>query len=266
MASIDAAWTIRARSWPRGRQLRLGRRNPVMAACCILRAVKKRILVVEDDQALARLLADNLMYSGFEVQALEGGPEVLTAVRTFNPDLVLLDVMLPGPSGFELCGLIREGGRTPIIMLTARDQKADKLMGLEAGADDYITKPFDFDELKARLHALLRRARRNVVRVRLGEVLIDFQNLRADRRGQDLHLTRREFDVLFYLAERRGLVVHRSELLREIWGYPTEPVTRAVDYAIKRLRTKIEVDPHNPRYITTVHGDGYSLTFDDSEA
>ena len=104
------------------------------------------------------------------------------------------------------------------------------------------------------------------LRVRFGEVLIDFLNLRADRQGRDLHLTRREFDLLFYLAERRGLVVHRSELLREIWGYPTEPVTRAVDYAIKRLRTKIEVDPHNPRYITTVHGDGYSLTFDDSEA
>jgi DNA-binding response OmpR family regulator len=225
--------------------------------------VKKRILVVEDDQALARVLADNLSYSGFDVATIDGGPEVLSTVRAFGPDLVLLDVMLPGPSGFELCGLIREGGRTPIIMLTARDQKADKLRGLEAGADDYITKPFDFDELKARLHALLRRARRSVVAIRLGRVVIDFQQLRAQLAGVDIHLTRREFDLLFYLAERRGLVVHRSELLREIWGYPTEPTTRAVDYAIKRLRRKLEVDPHNPRYITTVHGDGYSLTFDD---
>ena len=225
--------------------------------------MKKRILVVEDDHALARVLADNLSYSGFDVATIEGGPEVLSTVRSFGPDLVLLDVMLPGPSGFELCGLIREGGRTPIIMLTARDQKADKLRGLEAGADDYITKPFDFDELKARLHAMLRRARRSVVVVRLGLVVIDFQNLRAQQKGLDVHLTRREFDLLFYLAERRGLVVHRSELLREIWGYPTEPITRAVDYAIKRLRRKLEVDPHNPRYITTVHGDGYSLTFDD---
>jgi two-component system response regulator MtrA len=225
--------------------------------------VKKRILVVEDDHALARVLADNLSYSGFDVATIEGGPEVLSTVRSFGPDLVLLDVMLPGPSGLELCGLIREGGRTPIIMLTARDQKADKLRGLEAGADDYITKPFDFDELKARLHALLRRARRSVVVIRLGQVVIDFQNLRAQLQGLDVHLTRREFDLLFYLAERRGLVVHRSELLREIWGYPTEPITRAVDYAIKRLRRKLEVDSHNPRYITTVHGDGYSLTFDD---
>jgi DNA-binding response OmpR family regulator len=225
--------------------------------------VKKRILVVEDDHALARVLADNLSYSGFDVATIEGGPEVLSTVRSFGPDLVLLDVMLPGPSGLELCGLIREGGRTPIIMLTARDQKADKLRGLDAGADDYITKPFDFDELKARLHALLRRARRSVVVIRLGQVVIDFQNLRAQLQGLDVHLTRREFDLLFYLAERRGLVVHRSELLREIWGYPTEPITRAVDYAIKRLRRKLEVDSHNPRYITTVHGDGYSLTFDD---
>jgi DNA-binding response OmpR family regulator len=227
--------------------------------------MKKRILVVEDDHALARVLADNLTYSGFEVEAVEDGDEVLRAVRTFGPDLVLLDVMLPGSSGFELCGLIREGGRTPVIMLTARDQKLDKLRGLEAGADDYITKPFDFDELKARLHAVLRRARRGVVRVQLGSVVIDFQNLHArDHRG-DIHLTRREFDLLFYLAERRGMVVHRSELLREIWGYPTEPRTRAVDYAIKRLRRKLEMEPHNPRYITTVHGDGYSLTFSDPD-
>jgi DNA-binding response OmpR family regulator len=225
--------------------------------------VKKRILVVDDDQALARVLADNLSYSGFDVATAEGGPDVLGTVRAFSPDLVVLDVMLPGPSGFELCGLIRAGGRTPILMLTARDQKADKLRGLEAGADDYVTKPFDFDELKARLHALLRRARRSVVAIRLGQVVIDFQQLRAQLLGADVHLTRREFDLLFYLAERRGLVVHRSELLREIWGYPTEPATRAVDYAIKRLRRKLELDPHNPKYITTVHGDGYSLTFDD---
>jgi DNA-binding response OmpR family regulator len=227
--------------------------------------VKKRILVVEDDQALARVLTDNLTYSGFEVEAVEGGDEVLAAARAFGPDLVLLDVMLPGTNGFDLCGLIRAGGRTPIIMLTARDQKADILRGLEAGADDYITKPFDFDELKARLHALLRRARRTVVRIRLGQVVIDFQNLRAlDQRGT-IHLTRREFDLLFYLAERRGLVVHRSELLREIWGYPAEPTTRAVDYAIKRLRQKLEVHPHDPQYISTVHGDGYSLTFDEDD-
>jgi len=225
--------------------------------------VKKRILVVEDDQALARVLTDNLTYSGFEVEAVDGGDGVLAAARRFGPDLVLLDVMLPGTNGFELCGLIRAGGRTPVIMLTARDQKADKLRGLEAGADDYITKPFDFDELKARLHALLRRARHGVATMRLGGVVVDFQNLRARGSGGEIHLTRREFDLLFYLAERRGLIVHRSELLREIWGYPTEPTTRAVDYAIKRLRSKLEIDPHNPRYITTVHGDGYSLTFDE---
>jgi DNA-binding response OmpR family regulator len=228
--------------------------------------MKKRILIVDDDRALAQVLADNLMYSGLEVDCVEDGDDALAAVRRFGPDLVLLDVMLPGTSGFDLCSLIRDGGRVPVIMLTARDQKADKLKGLEAGADDYITKPFDFDELKARMHAVLRRARRGVLRLLLGDVVIDFQHLRARNARGDIRLTRREFDLLFYLAERRGMIVHRSELLREIWGYPAEPRTRAVDYAIKRLRTKLEADPHNPRYITTVHGDGYSLTFDDADA
>ena len=222
--------------------------------------MKKRILIVEDDAALARVLADNLTFSGFEVETVDDGTEVLGRMRAFAPDLVLLDVMLPGTDGFELCGLVRQGGRTPVIMLTARDQKRDKLRGLELGADDYVTKPFDFEELQARIRAVLRRARQMVVRIALGDTLIDFRAFKAMRGRRELRLSRREFDLLSYLAEREGSVVPRSELLREVWGFPDEPSTRAVDYAIRRLRRKIEHDPHNPQHIHTVHGDGYCLT------
>ena len=227
--------------------------------------MKRRILVVEDDKQLARLLADNLTFCGFDVECVADGRLVIKHVRTFNPDLVLLDVKLPGPSGFDLCGMIRQGGRTPVILLTACDQKNDKLRGLDLGADDYITKPFDFDELRARISAVLRRARITVHLLKMGKVVVDLHGLTATVGRDDLHLTRREFDLLSYLAERKGAVVHRSELLREVWGYPDEPTTRAVDYAIRRLRKKIEVDPHKPRYIHTVHGDGYCLTFDEAE-
>ncbi|MBS1818284.1 MAG: response regulator transcription factor [Acidobacteria bacterium] len=221
---------------------------------------RQRILIVEDDRALARVLSDNLSFSGFDVDWVDDGAEVLNRVRATSPDLVLLDVMLPGRDGFNLCGLIRQGGRTPVIMLTARDQKSDKLKGLELGADDYITKPFDFEELQARIRAVLRRARRNATRITIGDAVIDFVAFTATRAGTDLRLSRREFDLLGYLAEREGRIVQRDELLREIWGYPDEPATRAVDYAIRRLRRKLEADPHNPRHIHTVHGNGYSLT------
>ncbi|MFN7982776.1 MAG: response regulator transcription factor [Vicinamibacterales bacterium] len=221
---------------------------------------KQRILVVEDDRALARVLSDNLTFSGFDVDWVDDGEEALNRVRSKGPDLVLLDVMLPGRDGFSLCGLIRQGGRTPVIMLTARDQKADKVKGLELGADDYITKPFDFEELQARIRAVLRRARRSATRITIGAAAIDFVAFTATRDGVDLRLSRREFDILGYLAEREGRIVQRDELLREIWGYPDEPATRAVDYAIRRLRRKLEFDPHNPRHIHTVHGNGYSLT------
>ena len=221
---------------------------------------KQRILVVEDDRALARVLSDNLTFSGFDVDWVDDGEEALNRVRAKGPDLVLLDVMLPGRDGFSLCGLIRQGGRTPVIMLTARDQKADKVKGLELGADDYITKPFDFEELQAPIRAVLRRARRSATRITIGEAAIDFVAFTATRNGIDLRLSRREFDILGYLAEREGRIVQRDELLREIWGYPDEPATRAVDYAIRRLRRKLELDPHNPKHIHTVHGNGYSLT------
>ena len=222
--------------------------------------MKKRILLVEDDGPMARILRDNLLFEGYEVEAVADGSLALAKAKEFSPDLVVLDVTLPGVSGFDLCASLRQRGSMPILFLTARSQKADKLHGLNLGADDYITKPFDFEELQARIRAVLRRARRLVVRITIGESVVDFEAFTATRNRTDLRLSRREFDLLSYLAEREGSVVPRSELLREVWGFPEEPSTRAVDYAIRRLRRKIESDPHHPRHIHTVHGDGYCLT------
>ena len=225
--------------------------------------MRKRILVVEDDAALARVLSDNLTFAGFDTDTVGDGNAAVERARTFAPHLILLDVMLPGRDGFELCGELRQGGRTPIVMLTARGQKTDKVRGLELGADDYVTKPFDLEELLARINAVLRRASPGPTRLRLGDVVIDLVQHRAFRKRQELHLTHREFEVLKYLAERHGKVVSRDELLREVWGYLDLPTTRSVDHAIARLRRKIEVDPHLPRFIHSVRGDGYLLAVDD---
>jgi DNA-binding response OmpR family regulator len=226
-----------------------------------------RILIVEDDNMLAKVIGDNLRFAGYEISAAGDGHEAVARLRTFQPDLVLLDLMLPDRSGFELCGVLRQGGRTPVVILSARAQKADKLRGLKLGADDYLTKPFDLDELLARIQAVLRRSRRGVDRLVLGAVTIDFNALRAVSGKREVHLTHREFGVLRYLAERHERVVYRDELLREIWGYlDVPPTTRSVDHAIARLRKKIEPDPHRPRFIRTVHGDGYVLNTTANEA
>jgi DNA-binding response OmpR family regulator len=168
--------------------------------------------------------------------------------------------MLPDGNGFDLCGVLRQGSRTPIVMLTARSQQADKLRGLSLGADDYIIKPFDPKELLARIQAVLRRTRPTIERLRLGSVTVDFGALRALRGTRVMHLSHREFEVLRYLAEREGHVVSRNDLLSHLWAYPDRPFTRSVDHAISRLRKKIEQDPHHPQFIHTVHGDGYCLT------
>jgi len=221
---------------------------------------KQKILVVEDDVGLAKGLQENLTSQGFDAACVADGNLALGVARQFAPDLVVLDLMLPGTSGFELCKALRERGKTPILVLTARSQKADKIRVLDLGADDYITKPFDLDELLARVRAILRRARPRVTRLSIGSVIVDFVSRRASNGNTDLGLTQREFELLQYLAEREGRVVHRDELLRELWGYPSTPFTRSVDTAIARLRKKIESYPHRPRFIHTVHGDGYCLT------
>jgi DNA-binding response OmpR family regulator len=229
---------------------------------------KRRILVVEDDRALATVLRVKLTMEGFDVEVAADGNQASTAARAFAPDLIVLDVTLPGTNGFELCRIWHESVRIPIIMLTARSDRADKLRGLSMGADDYMTKPFDTQELVARILAVLRRSTRPALtHVQLGRVSIDFENSLASNAGKPIKLTHREFAMLRYLAERPNSIVHRDELLQIIWGYVDVPPTdRAVDQAVARLRKKIEADPHQPQFLHTAHGDGYYLALGATDA
>ena len=220
----------------------------------------KRILVVEDDAAMARVLYDNLVIEGFDVRHAGRGDEAVRQAADFHPDLVLLDIMLPDTTGFEVCDALRSRGAAALIILSARGQKSDKLKGLNLGADDYVTKPFDIEELVARIHAVLRRARVDVEQLVLGEIVVDLPSQRATLRDTAVSLTRRECELLRYLAERMDRVVYRDELLRGVWGYLDAPITRLVDTAVARLRKKIERDPRHPLFLHTVHGDGYCLT------
>ena len=207
--------------------------------------MKQRILIVEDDAALARILRDNFTSDGYEVQCVADGNVAVGKANEFAPDLILLDVMLPGKSGIDVCTVLRGRRQTPVIMLSAKSARRDKLRGLDSGADDYITKPFDLEELLARVRAVLRRAHPTVERLTLGTVTINLHGLQAWDGDTAVDFSHREF-----------------ELLREIWGYVEAPNTRSVDHAIARLRRKIEPDVHHPRFIHTVHGDGYCLTPD----
>ena len=222
--------------------------------------MRPKILIVEDDSSLAEILRDNLIVDGFDVEWATHPDKALSLYRSFVPDLILLDVMLPDLSGFELGRVLRHGGKTPIIILSARGEKADKLEGLRLGADDYITKPFDMEELVARIHTVLRRVKPSVATIQLGGVTIDFRRGHASDARGDLRLTHREFEILRVLAERHSRVVFRDELFKEIWGFVDSTTTRSVDRAVSRLRQKIEPDPRNPRFLRTVHGDGYILT------
>lgn len=224
-----------------------------------------RILIVEDDPSLAQIVRNNLEIDGFEVEWAGEANEALRIERLFAPDLILLDVMLPGIGGFELGSVLRRRGRTPIIILSARGEKADKLQGLRLGADDYVTKPFDMEELVARIQTVLRRVKPalGIERIRMGTVTVDFRRSVASNAGNKLRLTHREFEILRVLAERHSRMVYRDELFKEAWGFVDVTTTRSVDRAVSRLRQKIEPDPRNPRFLRTAHGDGYILTPDE---
>jgi DNA-binding response OmpR family regulator len=224
----------------------------------------QRILIVEDDRSIAKVLQDNLLFEGFEVECVVDGHAALDRVSRFLPHMVLLDIAVPGPDGYAVCEALAQMLDPPsIIMLTARTQHEDKLKGLGLGADDYVTKPFAFDELLARIRAVLRRARPRADRLLItADTLIDFQRHRVLRNGVELDLTDREFDLLRCLAERAGKAVTREELLRVVWGYKDMPMTRLVDNSIVRLRRKLEKDPHQPRLIRTVQGEGYCFRAD----
>ena len=222
-----------------------------------------RILVVEDDPAILRGLVDNLRLESYEVVTAVDGEAGDRLVREAPPDLILLDLMLPKLSGYELCRKLRsEGLTTPILMLTARGEETDRVLGLDLGADDYVTKPFSIRELLARIRALLRRAQppRALPDVlRFEDVTVDFRSYTASRGGAPVEMTPKEYQLLRLLAARAGEVVTRDELLNEVWGYDSYPNTRTVDNHVASLRAKLEPDKSGTRHIQTVHGVGYKF-------
>jgi DNA-binding response OmpR family regulator len=219
-----------------------------------------RILVVEDDPAILRGLADNLRFEGYDVVTATDGEHALVLIREKRPDLIVLDLMLPGMSGFDVCSGARADGVTaPILILTARGQESDRVRGLDLGADDYVTKPFSVRELLARVRALLRRAAGHTLRddLRVGDLTVDFRRYEARKGDVPLELTRKEFGVLRVLVSRPGEVLTRDDLLDEVWGHEANPTARTVDNHIASLRAKLETVPSAPRHLQTIHGVGY---------
>jgi len=219
-----------------------------------------RIIVVDDEPEMVRGLEDNLRYEGHETLAATNGADALALVAREAPDLVILDVMMPVMSGWDVVKELRRRGLdVPVIMLTARGEEVDRVLGLELGADDYVTKPFSLRELLARVRAVLRRPgpRMKSEELAFGDVRIQRRARRVVKAGTDLRMTRKEFDLLVYLVEHRGEVVTRERVLDEVWGYERFPTTRTVDTHVLRLRRKLEADPDHPAWIQTVHAQGY---------
>ncbi len=225
-----------------------------------------KILVVEDEKYISDIIKFNLEKEGYQVFTAYDGAEALEKQETVDPDLILLDVMLPKLDGFEVCRRIRSSSSVPIIILTAKEEEVDKVLGLELGADDYITKPFGIRELIARIKANIRRASLTLgpeidkaepsIR-KFGEIMIDMNRYEIKKRGDVLNLTLREFELLRYLASHADRVFNREELLRNVWGYEYYGDIRTVDVTVRRLREKIEDEPGAPKYIMTKRGVGY---------
>ncbi|HEX6973861.1 MAG TPA: response regulator transcription factor [Vicinamibacterales bacterium] len=223
----------------------------------------KRLLLVEDEPGLVLTLSDRLAREGYAIETSADGESGLERAAGEAFDLVLLDVMLPRLNGFDvLKELRRRGVETPVIMLTARGQVVDKVVGLKMGADDYVTKPFEMVELLARIEAKLRRAPATPHPsdgYQFGDVRIDFRRAEVTRAGAPLDLSAREFQLLRYFIEHRGATLTREELLNEVWGYNAMPSTRTVDVHVAWLRQKIEPNSRHPQFILTVHGMGYKF-------
>lgn len=224
--------------------------------------MRRRILLVEDEAGLRRTLKDLLVSSGYVVETSGDGVEAQGRAETEAFDLIVLDVMLPSRSGFDVARNLRKNGvQTPVLMLTARTELNNKVQGFKSGADDYVTKPFEAPELLVRVEALLRRAqtgsRKKIQAWDFEDISVDFTKARLTRKGKQIDLSERECRLLQHLIESRGEVVTRDELLEEVWGYEAPPMTRTVDVHISWLRQKLEDDPANPRFIVTVHGQGY---------
>jgi DNA-binding response OmpR family regulator len=222
----------------------------------------KKILIIEDEHDLVKGLKINLSDEGFEVDWADNGIEGLRKAIEEDPDLIILDIMLPGMNGLDVCRELRQKNIvTPIIMLTAKGEEIDKVVGLEIGADDYITKPFSVRELIARIKARLRssgRAEKKIPEVySFGDIEIDFPGFKVRRKGKEVDLTSLEIEILRYFIIHQGKVVARNDLLNKIWGYESYPTTRTIDNHILKLRKKIEDDPSHPKHIISVYGGGY---------
>lgn len=225
-----------------------------------------KILVVEDEPNMQIGLRDNLEFESFDVTVAKDGQEGLDELLKNSFDLVLLDVMMPKMSGFDVCKAARkEGVKTPIIFLTAKGEEIDKVLGLELGADDYITKPFSIRELVARVKAVLRRTegqaddQQSPTELEIGRLKVDFTRYEAESNGEEVKMSHKEFEVLLYLYKHKNEIVSRYQLLEDVWGYEATPTTRTVDNFILKLRQKIEENPNDPKFILTVHGAGYKM-------
>ena len=222
-----------------------------------------KILIIEDEPDMVLGLKDNFEFEGYEVTTASDGETGLERARSQKPDLVILDIMMPKLSGLEVCKTLRgEGFSAPILMLTARGQEIDKVVGLELGADDYVTKPFSIRELLARVRALLRRSEGKhpkLARYRFADIDLDFEHYKATKGGETIEMSPRELELLRYLIERKGETVTRDQLLEEVWGYENSPTTRTVDTHIAKLRAKIGDSGSEPKWILTIHGMGYKF-------
>ncbi|MBA4505037.1 MtrAB system response regulator MtrA [Corynebacterium sanguinis] len=217
-----------------------------------------RILVVDDDPAINEMLTIVLESEGFETQSVTDGAAAVPAFNDYDPDIVLLDLMLPGMNGVDICREIRKVSAVPIVMLTAKTDTVDVVLGLESGADDYITKPFKPKELIARIRARLRRTEEEPAEVlTIGDLTIDVPQHMVTRDGAEIALTPLEFDLLLEMARKPNQVHAREELLESVWGYRNASDTRLVNVHVQRLRSKIEHDPENPEIVLTVRGVGY---------
>ncbi len=231
-----------------------------------MREAAKRILVVEDEANILLGLAENLKYAGYEVLSAADGPGGLAVATQEHPDAILLDIMLPGMSGFEVCRQLRARGLLmPVIMLTARSDAFDKLHGFEMGADDYVTKPFSVDELLARLKAVLLRGERRMEgprRLTFADIEMDLDARTMIRAGEPVVMTRTEFDLLAYFVQNEGKALSREMVMHDVWGMDYYGTQRSLDSFVANLRKKIEKDARTPVHITTVHGVGYKFQRD----
>lgn len=223
-----------------------------------------RLLLVEDEPGLQLAVSDRLAAEGYAVETAGDGPTAIVRGAGEPFDLIILDVMLPGRDGFDVARTLRQQGvQTPILMLTARSEVVDRVVGLKLGADDYLTKPFEMIELLARVEALLRRAPVSsgvsLERYRFGDIVVDARRAEVTRNGQPLELSAKEFQLLRYLIEHRGATISREELLQEVWGYNAMPSTRTIDVHIAWLRQKLEANARVPQFILTIHGLGYKF-------